>query len=107
VSAMYRAFWFSTDAGCYWSVLNDEGYEVVDVADRFLQYVRFGRGAGRVHDAEIRRGDRLSCGETYRGTGGNDELRLRLAWMCSNAAVKGATSSSGNGSKNSFFTSIA
>jgi integrase/recombinase XerD len=41
---MYRAFWFSTDAGCYWSVLDDEGYELVDVADRFLQYVRFGRG---------------------------------------------------------------
>jgi hypothetical protein len=28
-----------------------------------------------------------------RGTGGSDALRLRLAWMCSRAAVKGATSS--------------
>jgi integrase/recombinase XerD len=41
---MYRAFWFSTDAGCYWSVVDDDCYEVVELADRFLQYVRFGRG---------------------------------------------------------------
>jgi acetyl esterase/lipase len=37
-----------------------------------------------------------------RGIGGNEELRSRLAWMCSSAVVKGATSASGNGSKNNF-----
>ena len=42
-----------------------------------------------------------------RGAGGSDELRLRLAWICSSAAVNGATSSSGSGSKNSFLTSMA
>ena len=41
---MYRAFWFSTDAGAYWSVVDDESYEAVEPVDRFLQYVRFGRG---------------------------------------------------------------
>lgn len=41
---MYRAFWFNTDAGAYWSVVEDEQYSVAEVADRFLQYLRFGRG---------------------------------------------------------------
>ena len=41
---MYRAFWFSTDAGAYWSVVDDESYDAVELVDRFLQYVRFGRG---------------------------------------------------------------
>jgi integrase/recombinase XerD len=41
---MYKAFWFSTDAGAYWSVVDDECYQVVELADRFLQYMRFGRG---------------------------------------------------------------
>jgi len=41
---MYRAFWFSTDAGAYWSVVDDECYQIVELADRFLQYMRFGRG---------------------------------------------------------------
>ena len=27
-----------------------------------------------------------------KGAGGSDEVRLRLAWMCSSAAVNGATS---------------
>jgi integrase/recombinase XerD len=44
MTAMYRAFWFSTDAGAYWSVVGDESYEAVELVDRFLQYVRFGRG---------------------------------------------------------------
>jgi len=44
MTAMYRAFWFSTDAGAYWSVVDDESYEAVELVDRFLQYVRFGRG---------------------------------------------------------------
>lgn len=44
MTAMYRAFWFGTDAGDYWSVVDDDRYEVIEVADRFLQYVRFGRG---------------------------------------------------------------
>ena len=42
--AMFRAFRFSTGAGAYWSVVDDGTYETVGVADRFLQYVRFGRG---------------------------------------------------------------
>lgn len=41
---MYRAFKFTTEAGAYWSVIDDGTYETVTVADRFLQYVRFGRG---------------------------------------------------------------
>jgi hypothetical protein len=41
---MYRAFEFTTDAGAYWSVIDDGTYETSTVADRFLQYVRFGRG---------------------------------------------------------------
>lgn len=41
---MHRAFRFSTDAGAYWSVLDDHDYVVVDVADRFLQFMRFARG---------------------------------------------------------------
>ncbi|WP_079627921.1 tyrosine-type recombinase/integrase [Mycobacteroides abscessus] len=41
---MYRAFWFNTDAGAYWSVIEDDQYGVAEVADRFLQYLRFGRG---------------------------------------------------------------
>ena len=44
LTAMYKAFWFSTDAGDYWSVVDDDCYEVVELADRFLQYMRFGRG---------------------------------------------------------------
>jgi integrase/recombinase XerD len=42
--AMFRAFRFVTDAGAYWSVVNDATYETVVAPDRFLQYVRFGRG---------------------------------------------------------------
>jgi integrase/recombinase XerD len=42
--AMFRAFRFSTDAGVYWSVIDDGTYETVAAADRFLQYMRFGRG---------------------------------------------------------------
>src|SRR5260370_38271826 len=42
--AMYRAFKFTTEAGAYWSVVDAGTYETVTVADRFLQYVRFGRG---------------------------------------------------------------
>jgi hypothetical protein len=41
---MHRAFWCSTDAGAYWSVVDEESYEAVELADRFLQYFRFGRG---------------------------------------------------------------
>jgi integrase/recombinase XerD len=41
--ALFRAFRFSTDAGAYWSVVDDGTYETDAVADRFLQYVRFGR----------------------------------------------------------------
>ena len=41
---MFRAFRFSTDAGAYWSVVDDGTYETVAAADRFLQYMRFGRG---------------------------------------------------------------
>lgn len=41
---MFRAFWFYTDAGVYWSVVDDSDYGVEDLADRFLQFVRFGRG---------------------------------------------------------------
>ena len=41
---MHRAFWFNTDAGAYWSVLDDEDYSVVELADRFLQFMRFARG---------------------------------------------------------------
>ena len=41
---MYRAFLFRTDAGDYWSVVDDHTYETAEVADAFLQYMRFGRG---------------------------------------------------------------
>ncbi|BAX95739.1 integrase [Mycobacteroides stephanolepidis] len=41
---MYRAFWFCTEAGAYWSVVDDSDYGVQEIADRFLQYLRFGRG---------------------------------------------------------------
>lgn len=41
---MYRAFRYSTDAGAYWSVVNDDTYDRVDLADAFLQYLRFARG---------------------------------------------------------------
>jgi integrase/recombinase XerD len=41
---MYRAFWCSTDAGAYWSVVDDDSYETVELADRFLQFMRFARG---------------------------------------------------------------
>jgi integrase/recombinase XerD len=44
ISGMFRAFRFVSDAGGYWSVVDDDTYETVAVADRFLQYVRFGRG---------------------------------------------------------------
>ena len=40
---MYRAFWCSTDAGAYWSVVDDDSYETVELADRFLQFMRFAR----------------------------------------------------------------
>ena len=42
--AVYRAFKFTTEAGAYWSVIDDGTYKTFTVADRFLQYVRFGRG---------------------------------------------------------------
>jgi integrase len=41
---MFRALRFSTDAGAYWSVVDDRTYETVVVADTFLQYFRLGRG---------------------------------------------------------------
>ena len=41
---MYRAFLFRTDAGSYWSVVDEDTYETAEVADAFLQYMRFGRG---------------------------------------------------------------
>jgi integrase/recombinase XerD len=41
---MHRAFWFNADAGAYWSVLDDEDYSIVELADRFLQFMRFARG---------------------------------------------------------------
>jgi integrase len=41
---MFRAFRFVTDAGPYWSVVDDECYQAVEIADRFLQHVRFSRG---------------------------------------------------------------
>jgi integrase/recombinase XerD len=41
---MHRAFWFDTDAGAYWSVINDGDYSVVELADQFLQYMRFATG---------------------------------------------------------------
>ena len=43
---MFRAFKFISDAGNYWSVVDDATYETVSVADSFLQYMRFGRGRG-------------------------------------------------------------
>jgi integrase/recombinase XerD len=43
--AMHRAFWFNTDAGAYWSVVDDGDYGVVELADRFLQFMRFARGS--------------------------------------------------------------
>jgi hypothetical protein len=41
---MYKAFRYNTDAGAYWSVIDDDTYDRVDLADRFLQYMRFARG---------------------------------------------------------------
>ena len=41
---MYRAFYFNTDAGAYWSVIDDSDYVVVELADNFLQFMRFARG---------------------------------------------------------------
>ena len=41
---MFRAFLFRTDAGDYWSVVDNHTYETIQVADAFLQYMRFGRG---------------------------------------------------------------
>jgi integrase/recombinase XerD len=41
---MYRAFLFNTDAGAYWSVIDDSDYLVVEPADNFLQFMRFARG---------------------------------------------------------------
>lgn len=35
---------FNTEAGAYWSVVDDADYAVVEVADLFLQFVRFARG---------------------------------------------------------------
>jgi hypothetical protein len=29
---MYKAFWFSTEAGAYWSVVDEESYEAVELA---------------------------------------------------------------------------
>jgi hypothetical protein len=42
--AMFRAFRFSMDGGADWSVVDDGTYETITSADRFLQYMRFGRG---------------------------------------------------------------
>lgn len=42
--AMYRVFFFNTDAGAYWSVIDDSDYLVVELADNFLQFMRFARG---------------------------------------------------------------
>jgi hypothetical protein len=36
----------------------------------------------------------------HHGAGGKELLKLMLTWTCSNAAVSGARSSSGSGSKN-------
>jgi integrase/recombinase XerD len=41
---MHRTFRFNTDAGAYWSVVDDSDYCVVELADRFLQFIRFARG---------------------------------------------------------------
>jgi integrase/recombinase XerD len=43
---MHKAFRYGTGAGAYWSVLDDDDdtYDRVDLADRFLQYMRFARG---------------------------------------------------------------
>lgn len=41
---MYKAFHFNSDAGAYWSVIDDRDYVVVELADNFLQFVRFARG---------------------------------------------------------------
>jgi len=43
-AVMHRAFRFTTDAGAYWSVVDDDDYGVVELADRFLQFMRFARG---------------------------------------------------------------
>ena len=51
---MHRAFWFNTDAGAHWSVINDDDYSDVELADRFLQYMR----SGRVDNPQVRRGNR-------------------------------------------------
>ena len=40
---MHRAFWLNTDAGAYWSVVDDKDYTFVEPADRFLQFIRFAR----------------------------------------------------------------
>ena len=42
--AMFRAFRFGMDGGADWSVVDDGTYETITSADRFLQYMRFGRG---------------------------------------------------------------
>jgi integrase/recombinase XerD len=42
--AMFRAFRFRMDGGADWSVVDDGTYETITSADRFLQYMRFGRG---------------------------------------------------------------
>jgi integrase/recombinase XerD len=55
---MHRAFWFNTDAGAYWSVIDDDDYSVVELADRFLQYMRFAKGSGRVDNPQVRRANR-------------------------------------------------
>lgn len=44
MTLMYRAFHFNTDAGAYWSVIDDRDYVVVELADNFLQFMRFARG---------------------------------------------------------------
>ncbi|KAA1246256.1 tyrosine-type recombinase/integrase [Mycobacterium simiae] len=44
LTLMYKAFHFSTDAGGYWSVIDDRDYVVVELADDFLQFMRFARG---------------------------------------------------------------
>jgi integrase/recombinase XerD len=43
-AVMYRAFYFKSNAGAYWSVIDDGEYIVVELADNFLQFMRFARG---------------------------------------------------------------
>src|SRR5271166_2253477 len=42
----------------------------------------------------------LASAATHQGTGGKELWKFKCTWMCSSAAVSGASSSSGSGSKN-------